>query len=161
MKGLLLTCAVLLLIPITWGNAVAQESPVAQNLLFVGGMYDDGGEYTMAVGVGAPIAGRLWSFNYTNVGEYGSLSTEVAFMLNKGGTGFYVGPIAGPGIDWTSENELPAVAYVVGAGGFVLGYDLNANVGAWGYGKYKFSMDGDDVLYQDGYSVGFGVYKRF
>ena len=159
MKTLLTMLMILLLVPVT--ATFAQEEPVAENLLFVGGVLDEGNEYTLALGVGAPVAGRLWSFSYTNVGEYGSLSTELAFMLNKSGSGFYIGPIAGPGVDWTSENDLPAVAYIVGAGGLVLGYDINPNVGIWGYGKYKFHLDGDDVLYQDGGSIGAGIYKRF
>lgn len=116
-------------------------------------------EVTMIIGVGIPLGSNLWSFNYATIGEYGSISTELGYML--GGEGFYVAPLAGFNADWFEfEEDEPIMTYIVGAGGLVAGLDFTDRLGLWAYGKYKFKLE-KEIMYQDGYAWGGGLFLRF
>ena len=161
---LLTFLTVLLLIPITWGSASAQEKP--NNIIFGGVLYDDASVWACKLGVGAPLGAGLWSFTHASVGEVGSLEEEIAYLLGTKENGFYAGPIAGPGADWTNSGGLTEdpIVYITGAGGLIVGYDLGIRTGLWAFGKWKFAfdnLDGAQTLFRDGWRIGAGGYWRF
>lgn len=139
---------------------VAQDS--TKNLVFGGFRYDNGPLFSFGYArdiVKGP-AGSLYTFNYTDFGNYQSVNSEIAYMFNY--NKFYVGPIAGPNSDWYGASELPgpAVNYIVGAAGGLLAYNFTTDWGAWAYGKYKFTF-ADDNMYKDGFVAGLGLYYSF
>jgi len=155
----------MLLIPITWGNAVAQVT-AGNNIVTIGGTYDDDADFTAVVGLGFPAVGRVWALPYVNAGEYGSLSAEFALLFGSHEEGFYIGPTLGPGVDFEQiPGDVQAlVAYMVAAGGIVAGFDLSDKWGAWGHARYKFAfdnLDGEQTFYQDGWLAGLGFFRRF
>ena len=157
---ILVAVAFMLLLPIN--PASAQD---ASSVGFAGFRYDDGP--LLSIGVANRLSGDIWLFNYTDLGHYGSLSTEISYFLtsawNDTPNAMGFGLIAGPDVDWLNTNpddEIPTISYLVGAGGFIGYFNFTDEVGIWGYGKYKFTFENDN-LYQDGMAFGVGLHKYF
>lgn len=152
-KVLLTMCLLAALV----GSAIAQESIVPTGYIFGGVAVDskygsDTREVTTSIGVANKLFGNLWLLSRTNIGEYGSLSTDVGYFITPGES-LRLGLIAGPNVDWVPQEAANPISYVVGASGFVLGY-APSNVGFWLGAKYKFSFE-SDTYYQDGWQTGF------
>ena len=145
MKKLLVTLAVLMLLPVTFSYA---QSHVG----FAGVRHDDGTLFS--IGVGSKLTDNIMILNYSDVGYYGSLAAEVAIFKKFGK--FYGGLIAGPDIDWTTGDTPNMTSYLVGASGGILCYELSDKYGLGVFGKYKFTFEGDN-LYQNGTVFGGGV----
>jgi hypothetical protein len=139
------------------GMCFAQE-PAPDNLIFMGVRYGDIPKLPLvSIGYGGNITGNLWNFTYTDVGNYQSLNTELAFMKKFGKLS--IGPLAGPNADWQTSDNADGISYLVGAAGLLTAYDFK-EFGVWGYIKYKFTLS-DDNLYKDGYVGGIGIFHRF
>lgn len=96
---------------------------------------------------------KMWGFAYTDVGQYGSLSVEFAYMITMSSK-WSLGPLAGPGVTW-SDDEDP-LAYLTGAAGLLTSYDVATTTGVAIYGKYLFVGE-----VQKGWTAGGVLYKRF
>lgn len=144
---LLATIALLLLYP----NPFAQTDP-PDSYVFGGGEYDSGEKaFTTTVGAAGRLVGGLWALARTQVGQYGSLETDLGYFVTSGGA-LRFGLIAGPNVDWVTQEDADPISYIVGASGFAAGY-APKKVGIWFTAKYKFAFDGDSY-YQDGWQGG-------
>ncbi len=129
-------------------------------LAFAGARSNDG-VFAVSFGFGKPISGSLYLFQYVDAGYTGTWSSEIAYVfkpLDK----LYVGPIAGPNVDWgsTADKGASPLTYLTGAAGALVGYELLSWGGAWGYGKYKFALE-EAATYRDGYAFGGGLFVWF
>ncbi len=146
------------------GACIAQD--VTKNIVFMGGRYDK--VPVLSFGYATPIDGNLWSFSYVDAGQFQALNTEVAYLFSIDKTVWiidkiYIGPIAGPNAEWygaNTDDNVPTINYIVGAAGGLLALDISPTIGAWGYGKYKFTFQ-EDNMYKDGFAVGLGLFYRF
>lgn len=153
MKKLLTTLLLVLLVT----PLMAQTVSVYDNLIFGGASYDE--TVTFQIGAGFPLGNGIYEFNYVNVGDYGSLSTEVGVIF--GSHKFYVIPLAGPEVNWLENTaQDPIVAYLVGSAGAIAGLDFSKRLGGYAVGKYKFKLE-NDILFQDGSIFSLGLYYRF
>lgn len=109
-------------------------------------------------GIGSAFEGsNLYLFNYTDIGRYGSVSSEVAYLFNPV-RWLYLGPLAGPNVDWMNQSVgADPVTYLVGSAGAVVGCSFSNSWGVWGYGKYTFGFE-QGTEYPDGEIFGFGLY---
>lgn len=139
-------------------KSVVQLGESYRTIVFGGVRFIENSGTLVSFGIGSPIAGsNVYLFNYTDVGRYGSISTEAAYLFTPAAR-LYVGPLAGPNVDWVGQSAVAdPITYLTGAAGAVVGYNFSGNWGAWGYGKYNFSFAGD-TKYQAGYLVGVGLY---
>ena len=128
----------------------AQEAP--NSYIFGGGEYDSGEKvFTTTVGGATRIAGNFWALSRTQIGQYGSLETDLGYFISPGSS-LRIGLIAGPNVDWMPQEDASPIGYIVGASGFVVGY-APEKVGIWLSSKYKFAFE-NDSFYQDGWQVG-------
>jgi len=155
MKRVLMILALALFIPVM-GMCQTTEKPT---YVFLNFQIDDNYDmFATNVGFGKYLGSGLYGFSYTTVGEYGSLSYELGYML-KQSEGLFVALLAGPNVDWIDVVDDPIV-YIVGAGGAVAGYTVKTDKLSYGVhfmSKYKFSFEGDNI-YQDGYYLGLGFH---
>lgn len=146
MKNKLLIAVLLTLCILPIGIS-AHES--GGNHLFAGLRFDDG--VKISVGVDKIVSGNIHALAYTNVGDYSSVSTELAAIFSFSG-GFYGGVLAGPNVDFGNVATESPLTYITGASGFLIGVDAS-RWGAVGYTKYKFKVD-DASTYIDGWEAG-------
>ena len=155
MKKLILVFVLLLLVPaISIGQTIEKPTYVFLNFQ-VDDNYD---KFATNVGFGKSLGSGLYGFSYTTIGEYGSLSYELGYML-KQSEGVFIALLAGPNVDWVDVVDDPIV-YIVGAGGAVVGYTAKTDKISYGVhfmSKYKFSFE-EDNIYQDGYYLGLGFH---
>ena len=140
------------------GDSNAQEA----NLFWGGAQYDDG--VNVGFGFGRDIGeglwgGNIWTFGNASVGAESSLNGEVALLFTVKDK-FYIGPVAGPNVDWVNDPPTSGLAYLSGAGGGLLGYDISEKTGLWLVGKFKYTFEADN-MYRDGWVVGAGGFWRF
>lgn len=127
---------------------------------FLGARSNDG-VFAVSFGFGKPVTGDLYLFEYVDAGHTGTWASEVAYIF-KPMDGLYVGPIAGPNVDWGSAADEGAtpLTYLAGAAGALAGYEVTRFGGLWGYAKYKFAFE-EGTAYRDGYAFGGGLFVWF
>lgn len=161
MKRLLI---LLILLALPFSVAVKAQEPIAAQpspgmIGFVAARYTEAVDTTsgilVSVGLGTRLSNssKVWTFVYTDVGQYGSISAEIAYIFLISSK-LSVGPLAGPGMAW-SDGEQP-IAYLTGAAGLIASYDIKSTFGLAGYGKYLFVGE-----IQKGWTAGGVLYKRF
>jgi len=153
MKKLLLLLLALTVIPVS-----VSWSQDGGTTLFTGFRYDDG--LLLSVGSAQELGLGLYVFEYCDVGVYGSLSTELAYLCKVPSvSGLKLGVLAGPNSDWIGEqgDDQSPINYIVGSGGVIGAYSFTDKFGAWAFYKYKFALDNND-FYQNGYIFGAGVF---
>lgn len=146
----------ILLLPILMFASNSQAGNIA-DVGFFGIRYDfDAPATIFHAGIGKEIGINLWSFSLLDIGggEPDDVSTEVAYIRGIGDFG--VGILGGAAADWETEEDVKNT-YLVGLAGFIVTYSFSDTAGLWGYTKYKFSFQGDDV-YPDGTVFGGGIY---
>ena len=144
MKRLLLTLFVLTVLPVS--ATYAQDST---SIGFAGVRVVDSTQM-VSFGISQKIAnGPLRLLIYTDVGQYGSVSTELSAWKNIGS--LQVGLLAGPGANFDGTD----VAYLSGTAGIVVATKQikGLGLGLWGAMKYEFT---DGV--QSGYQWGAGLH---
>lgn len=153
--------SVILLASVVTFSTVSAEDP---NLMWVGARGDDG--FKMSFGYGRDLGetpvfgGHTWLMTGTNVGSESSWDIlEVALVFSPIAN-MYVGPLAGPNVDWVDTQPQSGLAYLSGAAGGLLCYDVSEDVGLWGYSKFNYTFEADN-LYRDGWQGGGGLYVRF
>jgi hypothetical protein len=145
---------------LTLGESFGSGNTSYQRVVFSGYRFGSDGGREVSIGVGLPISGGLYSFAYADVGSFGSLNSEIAYLFSPAKR-VHVGFVAGPNVDWLNTpmgDEL--TSYLSGAAGGVLAFSVNAKFGVWAYGKYKFAFD-NGTHYQNGHLVGVGVYLAY
>lgn len=135
----------------------AQEQEQSNSIVFGGMNYDEVPVIVTGIGVNLPGT-KIWTFNYINVGEYGSFNSELGLLF--GNDKLYFGPIAGPNVEWIEpSSEIEMINYFTGAGGLIAGFKFSENFGIWSYAKYKFDFKKEDnSMYVDGVAYGIGLY---
>ena len=121
------------------GDSNAQDA----NIGWAGVRVDDGARFSLGYGKDLGVGfkgGHFW----------------VLTAFDK----LHFGPVAGPNVDWVDAPPADGLAYLSGAGGGLVCYDLWADGGLWGYGKFKYTFEADN-LYRDGWATGGGLYIRF
>lgn len=139
------------------------DSAGGSNILFGGVRYtkavSSGDKAVISGGVGFHMTKGLYTFAITDVGQYNSFDFNAAYLFNLSGD-FWAGLIAGPNATWVDNPTEPAadpVTYIAGSSGGILAYKI-----VWVYGKYNFAVKPEDqTYYQDGFSIGAGLYKLF
>lgn len=149
-----LILAVLLLVPCTlvFGQAIDET------VVYGGLKYDKSG-YVSATGVGFRVGSGIWTFLSGGPANDGAeIATEGVYLFYKGD--FCFGPILGPNIDWIDvqgDNVAP-VTYLLGSSGWLVGYELGEDFGAWGFVKHRWTFE--DNLYEPNTQFGLGLYFK-
>jgi hypothetical protein len=143
-------------------QAQTADSTAQNNILFGGGRFTKavttGDKFVMSGGVGIHMGKSIYTFAYTDVGHYGSFDFDVAYLFNFS-QDLYAGLIAGPNAAWVDNPSEPSsdpILYLAGSSGAIAAYKV-----VWVYGKYNFAVKDDQTYYQDGWSIGVGLYKLF
>ncbi len=155
MKKLLTAIMLVALFAVGAGTAEAQgEAEAPATYAFGGGEYDSGTKgFTTTVGISTRLIGNLRLMPRIQVGEYGSLETDVGYFFNPTDA-FSIALLAGPAVDWVAQEEAGPMAYLIGASGFVAGY-MPKDIGVWVGAKYKFKFDKEaQAFYEDGWQGG-------
>jgi len=150
----IILCVALLLC----GTAQAQK-----NTVFAGGEYDGKTkEFSAVVGGGVHLEGAFWLLPRTTIGEFSSLDSDLGLFFKVPKLpNFRAGLIAGPGVEWIKEEPKTApISYITTASGIVIGW-MPADVGIWAGAKYKFALDADSEIYQDGWQGGVWLAAAF
>ena len=151
MKRVLLSIAVILLL---FGTAAAERVGYAGVLL-------DGDETRMTLGSGISLGGNFWSLTAADVGEYGTIRSELVFFVANTSK-LHFGLFAGPNVDFVEpENQTDALTYVTGASGFLLSYDVSETAGAAIVAKYKFELQDTGAYDKTGWTTGIFAFGRF
>lgn len=154
MKKLLIIAILFLLPMIIFG----QTNYEPDKFLFAGARYDN--KLLVTFGACIPIGGNFYSFNYTDVGTAkASANTDLAYLMKMPIKGLYLGPVAGPAVDWENQGVGDLVTYFVGASGALASLAITPNIGLAGMGKYKFSFK-DDNKYVDGWTAGLAFWVK-
>ncbi len=137
-KLLILTIALALIM-----MSVAQAQGKIQ---FTGVSYGD--EFGVVTGVGIPLGGHIWSFDYVTMGSDGDemAGSEVAYIHGYKDGGFYFGALGGAGAGW--KDGIYRITEVAGG---LAGYK---NFLAWA--KYRLQLE-KGTSYQNNFSFFFGV----
>ncbi len=149
MKKCFLIAVILILMPIS--ATFGQTNNGLDKFLFAGVRYDN--KALITFGSCLPLGGGFYNFSYTDVGTAKSAANVDFAYLFKIKTAFYLGPVAGPGMDWENHGEGDLVAYFVGASGLTTAIAFTSNLGIAAMAKYKFSYEGDNK-YVDGWTAG-------
>lgn len=143
------------LVPI---SGTAQDA----NLFWIGGEYSDGMNVEFGLGrdIGMDfLGGHLWGFGKGSISAESWLHGEAALLFSVKDK-FYIGPLAGPNVDWINSPPSSGLAYLSGAGGVLAGYDVTIKSGLWACAKYKYTFEAEN-MFRDGWMVGAGGYVRF
>ena len=141
------------------GDSDAQDA----NIGWAGVRVDDGARFSLGYGKDLGVGfkgGHFWVLTGTNVGAESSWDIAEISLLFTAFDKLHFGPVAGPNVDWVDAPPADGLAYLSGAGGGLVCYDLWADGGLWGYGKFKYTFEADN-LYRDGWATGGGLYIRF
>ncbi len=156
------TLSILLLtLALLFGSAVSSAETDA-NLFWIGAEYNDGMKVEFGLGKDLGVGflgGHIWGFGKANISAESWLHGEAALLFvfkDK----FYIGPLAGPNVDWVVNPPTSGLAYLSGAGGVLAGYDIDVKHGLWACAKYQYTFEADN-MYRDGWLVGAGGYIRF
>lgn len=154
MRRILLTFLVMIL---SASFCMADDSTEVK-LLFGGVRHDDVGLH-VSTGVGCCLTGGLWTLNYVDAGGQSSFSTELAYLCRPFGAlpKLTLGMVAGPNTVWQPGDH--PIAYLVGATGGIVAYDMNNKYGLWSYAKYRFEVENKGFL--EDWLFGVGLYYRF
>ena len=140
MKTKILTLMILVLaftlLPISM--SFAQEEDQSNVIGLFGLNYDEDPVFTAGVGVNIPGT-KLWQITYVKVGNYSEINFETALLF--GNDKYFIGPMAGPNVDWQEPNSnIETITYITGAGGLIAGIKFSQGFGLSAYGKYKFDF---------------------
>jgi len=127
----------------------AQVAPEEPSAVLIGPVSVDG-ELALQIGYSKEVLG-LWITGFGQFGETVEATGEVT-KLFKVSNRFYIGPVAGGGVDWsdqTGTGGVPTEAYIFGAGGIAVTYGFVDPMGIWGF--YKFRTENKPEF-------GFGLY---
>lgn len=147
----LLTGLFLILLLFCGGSGDAQVAPEEASAVLIGPVSVDG-VIALQVGYSREVFG-LWLAGFGQFGKTAEASGEVVklFQVLKN---FYVGPIAGGGVDWSDETGtggVPVEAYIYGAAGAGATYNITDQIGVWGL--YKFRTENKP-------KIGLGVFLK-
>lgn len=148
--------------------ATAQIAPTGDKAMLAGPVYgEDGGSFRWGLGKRMGES-KVWVAAFGQFGNSVEAFAETAALFQLTGK-VHVGPVAGVGIDWSSEPGTETVSaenymiYAAGAAGtiaFPKFYIFEEDqVGLWGYFKYQAAPN-DDNLYKNEVTGGIGLYLR-
>jgi len=138
-----------------WGTVPYEaENPVA---FVVTGGYGDA--FQLDAGFAIPLSGNFYGFLSAMGGDHGgSLNGKVAYLFTPTtSSGAYGGLALGPEVSLENipNDNLPMMAYIVGAAGFIGGYSFE-NWGLFGQVERNFSLETNAFV--NSYTFRLGAY---
>jgi len=157
MKKILVILTVMLLA----GSVMAMPPPASGGKFSQAGLWGGGygDAFQLDAGFAIPLSGNFYGFLSAMGGDHGgSLNGKVAYLFTPTtSSGAYGGLALGPEVSLENipNDNLPMMAYIVGAAGFIGGYSFE-NWGLFGQVERNFSLETNAFV--NSYTFRLGAY---
>lgn len=149
MRKIIIFVAVLLALPFVC-QVDAQVAPESVDAIVAGPVFSNGA-LGVQIGGATHLGGIIYFAGFGEFGKTVEVKSEMValFRLTEK---LSIGPVAGIGVDWSSEpgtkEDTQIISYLFGASGVSMTYALppllGFSLGLYGYGNYQFSGDSYD-----------------